>query len=81
MRLGAIVCLIVGIVVWVIGVIFVVFFGTFVEGTTPGWMELPPPDCFIGAQMVILAMFLPMIVFAIIGSALVLPGLSALLRR
>ena len=81
MRLGATVCLITGVVVWVAGIVFLVFFGTFVEGTTPGWMKLPPPDCFIGAIMVILAMFLPMIVFAIIGSALVLPGLNALLRR
>jgi len=80
LRKGAVVCLIVGIAIWLIGVGFALWFGATVEGMNPDWEGLPAPDCYIGAQTVVHAIFLPMLMFSIIGSAFVLPGLNALLR-
>jgi len=80
LRKGAVVCLIVGIAIWLIGVGFSVWFGATTEGMNPDWEGLPTPDSYIGAQTVVQAIFLPMLCFSLIGSAFVLPGLNALLR-
>jgi hypothetical protein len=70
----------VGIAVWIIGVVVSIVFGAMVESANPDWESEPTPDRYIGAQTVVLAMFLPMLSFSIIGSALVIPAVNAMLR-
>jgi uncharacterized BrkB/YihY/UPF0761 family membrane protein len=71
----------VGVAIWIIGVVFSIGLGAMIEGMNPDWENEPTPDSYIGAQTVILAMFLPMLSFSIIGSALVIPAVNAMLRE
>ena len=58
------------------GVFFAVFIGSITEGGNPDWSSQPTPDCYIGLQTLILAVFLSYLPFAIVGGALMIAWAS-----
>ena len=79
MRKG-IITIMTGIGIWIAGLFFSIAFSAMTEGMNPDWQSLSPPDCYIGAQTVIQALFLSYLPFSVIGGCFVVPGILALLR-
>ena len=70
----------IGLVVWVVGVGFSIWVSIIVEMSNPDWQTLGSPDCYLGAQVVLLSLFLSYMPFAVVGAAFVVPGVLVFSR-
>ena len=73
--------ILIGLVVWIMGIGFSLWVSILVQTSNPDWQALDSPDCYIGAGVVVLSIFLSYLPFAIVGGCFVLPGLRAYLSN
>ena len=69
------------ICVWIVGTPVSFGIAAITEDSNPVWSSQPAPDCYIGLQTVLLAIFLSYLIFAVIGGAVFISGILIAEKR